>query len=654
MAFNKSKALEDAARLVSQRRLPQAIKQYQAILERDPQDLLLRNVIGDLLVRAGNVPDALRAFHELAETYAREGFTLKAIAIFKKIAKLDTASINPLLKLADLYAGQKLNHEASEQYVQALALSEKNALKEQAGQILGRLIALDPGNASYRLRLGELLHRSGQMEQSCQCLLAAVGIFLERGDIASASAALKRAEELDPQNAHVASWRARVTLASKPDAPAAVVAHPAPSLRPEPRTVAPARGPEPLESRGAVEKPATDAGPHGPASGNGELAPAPHGRAAEAGASSLDAAPIAAVPPPAEGAEVDFSAEWDAFSTAEAPPRFGAPAGPPVEVQRAALWEFQAPPANLRPASAAGRGADESQVEFYLQHGFLAEAGVAIGELARKNPDDPKIGEWQRQLADGANERERGPEIPPISVDAPAMETATLRDSGNEETRGMSEGPSFTGTVEAGPGAAAGERLGEVQPSAFLEILARDLTSVLGGEGEPAQREEDFVSGAALETHSQFDASLEELLTELDEGEEPASDSDSPDRHYNLGVAFQEMGLLDEAISEFQKAVKGLSEGDAAPRFLEATARLGNCFMEKRMPELAARWYVRALEAPGLEQEVILALNYDLGIAYEQSGNLKAAHEKFAEVYSVNIDYRDVSEKVQVLRSRRA
>jgi hypothetical protein len=72
------------------------------------------------------------------------------------------------------------------------------------------------------------------------------------------------------------------------------------------------------------------------------------------------------------------------------------------------------------------------------------------------------------------------------------------------------------------------------------------------------------------------------------------------------------------------------------------------------MPEIAAQWYLRALQTLGLDEEIALALTYDLATAYEKSGNLKAAQEKFSEVYSLNIDYRDVAEKIQVLRSKRA
>jgi tetratricopeptide (TPR) repeat protein len=127
---------------------------------------------------------------------------------------------------------------------------------------------------------------------------------------------------------------------------------------------------------------------------------------------------------------------------------------------------------------------------------------------------------------------------------------------------------------------------------------------------------------------------------------------DDPETHYNLGVAFREMGLLDEAIGEFQKVLKGAGKGNYPPHFLQACSLLALCFMDKKMPALAAKWYLRALETPSLDEEASLALQYDLGVAYEQAGDARTALERFTEVYSQNIDFRDVAEKIRVLHQK--
>jgi tetratricopeptide (TPR) repeat protein len=79
---------------------------------------------------------------------------------------------------------------------------------------------------------------------------------------------------------------------------------------------------------------------------------------------------------------------------------------------------------------------------------------------------------------------------------------------------------------------------------------------------------------------------------------------------------------------------------------------LAICFMEKKMPAIAVKWYLRALETPALDEEALMALQYDLGLAYEQAGDSRSALERFIEVYSQNIDFRDVAEKIRELQQK--
>jgi tetratricopeptide (TPR) repeat protein len=146
---------------------------------------------------------------------------------------------------------------------------------------------------------------------------------------------------------------------------------------------------------------------------------------------------------------------------------------------------------------------------------------------------------------------------------------------------------------------------------------------------------------------------LSGLLEEIGEapGAEPVPEDD-PETHYNLGVAFREMSLLDEAIGEFQKVVKGAGLKPRPPNYLQACTLLATCFMDKGMAPIAVKWYCRALETPNLDEEVLLALQYDLGVAYEQAGDLPRALEKFAEVYGQNIDFRDVAEKIRAFQQK--
>src|SRR5437899_7559862 len=147
-------------------------------------------------------------------------------------------------------------------------------------------------------------------------------------------------------------------------------------------------------------------------------------------------------------------------------------------------------------------------------------------------------------------------------------------------------------------------------------------------------------SGPLKEVFDEFRAEL---------GEMGAEDEDL-ETHYNLGIAFREMGLLEEAIGEFQKVAKASDRGRPFRYTMQCCTLLGLAFMEKGQPAIAAIWYERALQTPGIDPESTLALRYDLGVAQESAGEPVAALKSFSQVYAMNIDYRDVAERIAALQ----
>jgi tetratricopeptide (TPR) repeat protein len=140
-----------------------------------------------------------------------------------------------------------------------------------------------------------------------------------------------------------------------------------------------------------------------------------------------------------------------------------------------------------------------------------------------------------------------------------------------------------------------------------------------------------------------------ELKQELEEDASRAEED--PETHYNLGVAFREMGLLDEAIGELQKVCQSVEQGHPFSQIMQTYTWLSQCFLDKGVPEAAVRWYEKALGLPGLDGEAYTALHYELASAYELVGNKPAALQHFTEVYGSNIDYRDVAERIKSLKS---
>jgi tetratricopeptide (TPR) repeat protein len=146
---------------------------------------------------------------------------------------------------------------------------------------------------------------------------------------------------------------------------------------------------------------------------------------------------------------------------------------------------------------------------------------------------------------------------------------------------------------------------------------------------------------------------LAEMFGELKQDLEAdvASADEDPETHYNLGIAFREMGLLDEAIGELQKACQSVERGHAFPQIMQTYTWLAQCFLDKGVPEAAIRWYDKALSVPSIDGDTRVALHYELGAAYETSGDKPSALKHFTQVYGSNIDYRDVAERIKALKS---
>lgn len=130
----------------------------------------------------------------------------------------------------------------------------------------------------------------------------------------------------------------------------------------------------------------------------------------------------------------------------------------------------------------------------------------------------------------------------------------------------------------------------------------------------------------------------------------PQQDEEDPETHFNLGIAFREMGLLDEAIGELQKVCRFADRGLTPARAREAYIWLATCFVEKSVPEASFSWYLKALQSAS-DEEQRTALNYELASAYEAAGRKREALEHFMQVYGSNIDYRDVAERIRELRA---
>jgi len=214
MAFNKSKALENALKFLNQGKVAQAIGEYQQILRHDAKDQATLMTVGDLFARQGDMPQAVEYFERLAQVYLSDGFNSKAIAIYKKIAKLAPNELLPLERLADLYVQQGVLSEARPLFLQIAEAHLKANQAPKAVEVLHRLLDVEPENPRVQMRLAELYNVMGQKKEAAQTYFNYAQRLFEHGDAEEAPKLIDRALDVDPTNVAAQLLKAKILIAA--------------------------------------------------------------------------------------------------------------------------------------------------------------------------------------------------------------------------------------------------------------------------------------------------------------------------------------------------------------------------------------------------------------------------------------------------------
>jgi tetratricopeptide (TPR) repeat protein len=211
--FNKQKVLNSAEKFVQQGKLQNAITEYEKILKADPKDLTVLNTVGDLYSRLGQSDLAVECFKNVGDAYATQGFTVKAIAMYKKLSKLKP-SLDCVLRLAELYTQQGLFNDARSQYKQVAEEFLRTGELEQATRIFQKILEMDPENVAMRTKLAEVYVRLGKKAEAWQIFSAAVDSLRARAAIEPAMEIVQRMLVLDPNNSHALLLRGQMAVES--------------------------------------------------------------------------------------------------------------------------------------------------------------------------------------------------------------------------------------------------------------------------------------------------------------------------------------------------------------------------------------------------------------------------------------------------------
>lgn len=205
---DNSKRLEKAEKYLQRGKLDAALAEYMEILREEPSNVRVRQSAADLAISLGQTDDAAKLIADLFEHYLMVPDQQKASVAFKKLARMNSASLDQTLRFGELSAITN-RKEAVDAYEYALRLCASSGRKHEALEALKLLVVLEPVVDNYR-RLAELAEQLAETKDAAVAFVN-LGVALEKQN-KDAADAYARAYLLDPQNPGAALGHGRALV----------------------------------------------------------------------------------------------------------------------------------------------------------------------------------------------------------------------------------------------------------------------------------------------------------------------------------------------------------------------------------------------------------------------------------------------------------
>ncbi len=192
----RGKTRELAEKYVKKGKLTDAISEYKKLLTGDTQEVNVRNIISSLYLKMNQKIRALEELAQVAGHYEERGLYSQAMAVYKKISKLNPKDIEVAMKLGDLYARQGFPSEARTEYLKVgKDLMRDNQIK-RAIFLYEKLKKIDKKDPEARLALADLYTRDGSTDQAVDELNEAAELKIRGNDLKHARELLNRAKRI--------------------------------------------------------------------------------------------------------------------------------------------------------------------------------------------------------------------------------------------------------------------------------------------------------------------------------------------------------------------------------------------------------------------------------------------------------------------------
>jgi len=276
------------------------------------------------------------------------------------------------------------------------------------------------------------------------------------------------------------------------------------------------------------------------------------------------------------------------------------------------------------------------EVDFYICLGFNEEALAKLDEIAKICPSNPELLARYEQLGKLPSMESTVEEEPaPIALGGETGQSEYALDFDSPENI------QFDAEEDDEMSSIQGTDSWDMAPETFVSNSESPTYAP-----EIHQPEFHSVQAAPHKVNDMFADLMEEVSAPLN-----MADTDEEfEEHYNLGIAYREMDLMDEAIKEFETALKKIAIKKGDPRVIQCCEMLSTCFLKKNMPRSAVRWCQTGLKLTDVSSNEAMAFSYDLGVAQAMAGNKEQALNCFDLIFSKDPEYRDVAQRIDELK----
>jgi tetratricopeptide (TPR) repeat protein len=676
----------------------------EALGEEAQLDIGLYNRVGDILVKIGDFEKAVQHYEQATDLYLDAELPNNAIAVCKKVARHLPGRNEVYLRMGQIRASQGFLVDARENFLIYAAKVERAGDTEEALRALVEFAALAPEDTEIRLAVAEQLEKHGRQAEALEQLVAGYRVLRQRGGDEQAGVFAARIRELDPEadpdalagalqpesfdstaldgdhgegDAFAASF-GEIELPSEPDG-AEESAEPVDEISPTTSAEA---------DPGALTVVDADFGEIVVVGGDGEAPePTDDGGTSRGEGSPDEASAVADEDPREDAGDLDFAGdlpliafggdeegEGDVIEVSGEIGEVVVPGDEEVAEYSEASWEDDGADEPTdepgdEPEWLIGFGDDEegegdAEADVPLPFLDLAEDRDDGAEAAEPGPSepaerDPGAGDWAASRADydaGSPNVERAESLvetafqngdPAVLVEAYELLARALEARGDEvrawqvwsQVRELDPGHAEAaralgaGDADESPGSVVDDQKGSYV----------DLGSMIFGEEEAPEKTTRF-RVAYQEPTGDEAADFAKMLSQFKAKVAENFDASDVRAHHDLGTAYKEMGLLNEAVAEFQQALR--ASADHLPTY----ELLGQTFMERGEHAAAVRVLERALKIPSEVEDELIGIYYYLGRAHQELGQVDEAVGFYDRVFALDINFADVTSRLRELR----